>query len=276
MIRAILFDLDETLFDHRRAVAHAATRWTESVCPGHELLPEAPALWLDLEDKHLPAWHAGECSFAEQRRRRLREFCRRLGLPAPADPDLAFAGFLTHYESAWAAFPDVHETLEALALLDDAPVPAVLTNGTAAQQEAKLRRIGLLDRVEVVLTPEALGAFKPDPECYRRAAATLGLSPCEVLMVGDNLLLDAVAPTRAGMHGVWLDRYRAEPAPSSPAVPRITTLRDLPDALDAVNSRGSGRPRRRTPEAATGRETAAFAMVTRTAMGGIAVPVPLG
>ncbi|WP_182908590.1 HAD family hydrolase [Microbispora sp. H13382] len=249
MIRAILFDLDETLFDHRRAVAHAATRWTESVCPGHELLPETPALWLDLEDKHLPAWHAGECSFAEQRRRRLREFCRRLGLPQPADPDAAFAGFLTHYESAWAAFPDVNRTLKALAALDDAPALGVLTNGLPVQQEAKLRRIGLLDRMDVVLTPDALGAFKPSVECYRRAAAKLGLPPEEVLMVGDNLLLDAVAPARAGMHGVWLDRYRAEPGPSSPAVTRITTLRDLPDVLAALN-----RPRGNIGTKTSGRE----------------------
>jgi hypothetical protein len=92
VIRAILFDLDETLFDHRRGVAYAATSWTESVSPGHPLLMETPALWLDLENKHLPAWHAGECSFAEQRRRRLREFCVRIGLPVPPDPDAAYAG----------------------------------------------------------------------------------------------------------------------------------------------------------------------------------------
>ncbi|MBX6385411.1 MAG: HAD family hydrolase [Microbispora sp.] len=242
MIRAILFDLDETLFDHRRAVAHAATRWTESVCPGHELLAEAPALWLDLEDKHLPAWHAGQCSFAEQRRRRLREFCDRLGLPVPADQDAAFAEFLVHYESAWAAFPDAQATLEALAALDDAPVLGVLTNGTAVQQEAKLRRIGLMDHMEVVLTPEALGAFKPAAQCYLGAAAKLGLRPEEVLMVGDNLLLDAVAPTRAGMHGVWLDRYRCElssPAESA-SVTRITTLRDLPGVLEALHPLLSG------------------------------------
>lgn len=237
MIRAILFDLDETLFDHRRAVAHAATRWTESVCPGHELLPETPALWLDLEDKHLPAWHTGQCSFAEQRRRRLREFCRRLGLPEPADPDAAFADFLTHYESAWAAFPDVPETLEALAARADAPMLGVLTNGAPAQQEAKLRRIGLMHHMEVVLTPETLGAFKPDPECYRAAAAKLGLRPEEMLMVGDNLQLDAAAPAREGLHGVWLDRYRAEPVAPSPAVTRITTLRDLPRVLTTLNGR---------------------------------------
>lgn len=240
MIRAVLFDLDETLFDHRRAVAHAATRWTESVCPGHELLMETPALWLDLEDKHLPAWHAGECSFAEQRRRRLREFCGRLGLPRPADLDAAFAGFLTHYEDAWAAFPDTAAALDALTAAHSGLTLGVLTNGAPVQQEAKLRRIGLMDRMEVVLTPDALGAFKPAPECYREAAAKLGLRPEEVLMVGDNLLCDAVGPARAGMHGVWLDRYRAEPGPGCPAVERITTLLDLPRVLDALNRRLPG------------------------------------
>ncbi|MCT9933082.1 HAD family hydrolase [Planotetraspora sp. A-T 1434] len=239
MIRAILFDLDETLFDHRRAVAYAATCWTESVSPGHQLLMETPALWLDLENKHLPAWHAGECSFAEQRRRRLREFCGRLGLPVPGDLDAAYAGFLVHYEEAWAAFPDAAEVIDALG--GAGLTLGVLTNGAPVQQEAKLRRIGLMDRLEPVLTPDSLGGnFKPAPECYLAAAAKLGLRPDEVLLVGDNLMLDAVGPTKVGMHGVWLDRYRSEPAPES--VIKITTLCELPDVLSALQRQPVNRP----------------------------------
>jgi putative hydrolase of the HAD superfamily len=255
MIRAILFDLDETLFDHRRAVAYAATAWTEAVSPGHELLNETPALWLDLENKHLPAWHAGECSFAEHRRRRLREFCDRLGLDRPADLDAAFADFLRHYEAAWTAFPDAAEVVDAPAVRG--LTLGVLTNGVPVMQEAKLRRIGLLDRLDIVLTPDALGGnFKPSPACYLSAAAKLGLRPDEVLLVGDNLALDAIGPTRVGMHGVWLDRYGTAPAGAFPGgmadvalgiaggrlspyghdaglghaeVPRITSLCHLPE-----------------------------------------------
>lgn len=224
MIRAILFDLDETLFDHRGAVAYAATAWTESVSPGHELLMETPALWLDLEDKHLPAWHAGDCSFAEQRRRRLREFCDRLGLDRPADLDAAYAEFLLHYEAAWAAFPDAARTVDALA--GQGLTLGVLTNGVPVQQEAKLRRLGLMDRLDPVLTPDALGGhFKPTAECYLAAAGKLGLRPEEVLLVGDNLHLDAIGPTLVGMHGVWLDRYGTPPAAITP--PRITSLLEL-------------------------------------------------
>ncbi|MBO3749730.1 HAD family hydrolase [Streptosporangiaceae bacterium NEAU-GS5] len=205
MIRAILFDLDETLFDHRAAVAHAVTAWTESASPGHPLLADGPALWLALEDRHVPAWHAGQCSFAEQRRRRVREYCDRLAIATPSDPDAAYDAFLTLYEQAWTAFADAAPAIAALG--GRGLTLGVLTNGMLVQQEAKLRRIGLADLLDPVLSPDALGAFKPSAACYLAAAAKLGLRPEQVLMVGDNLRLDALGALRAGMRGVWLDRH---------------------------------------------------------------------
>ncbi|MEO3853978.1 HAD family hydrolase [Acrocarpospora sp. B8E8] len=228
MIRAILFDLDETLFDHRTAVAAAVTSWTAELSPCHPLLAEGPALWLRLEDKHLPAWHQGECSFGEQRRRRLRDYCDQLGLPVPADLDEAYGRFLLRYEAAWQAFPDAYPVMDALS--GTGLTLGVLTNGQPVQQEAKLRRLGLLDRLDPVLTPDFLGGhFKPSPRCYLAAAAKLGLDPHQVALVGDNLNLDAVGPTRVGMHGIWLDRYGTSPPP--PGIPAIRTLTELPALL---------------------------------------------
>nr|WP_062340194.1 HAD family hydrolase [Herbidospora sakaeratensis] len=233
MIRAILFDLDETLFDHRAAVAHAVTAWTAGRSPFHPLLAEGPGLWLRLEDVHLPAWHRGECSFGEQRRRRLRDYCRRMGVRVPADLDGAYAEFLDLYEQAWTAFPDAAPLIGRLA--GTGLTLGVLTNGQPVQQEAKLRRLGLLDRLDPVLTPDALGGnFKPAAEVYTAAAAKLGLDPGEVVLVGDNLNLDAIGPTRAGMHGVWLDRYGSAPPPAG--VPTIRTLADLPALLPELAS----------------------------------------
>ncbi|GAA1004115.1 hydrolase [Acrocarpospora pleiomorpha] len=228
MIRAILFDLDETLFDHRTAVAAAVTSWTAALSPCHPLLAEGPALWLRLEDKHLPAWHKGECSFGEQRRRRLRDYCDQLGLPVPADLDEAYGEFLLRYEAAWQAFPDAYPVMDALS--GTGLTLGVLTNGQPVQQEAKLRRLGLLDRLDPVLTPDSLGGhFKPSPRCYLATAAKLGLAPHEVALVGDNLNLDAIGPTRVGMHGIWLDRYGTSAPP--PGIPAIRTLTDLPALL---------------------------------------------
>ncbi|GAA4574281.1 HAD family hydrolase [Planotetraspora kaengkrachanensis] len=270
MIRAILFDLDETLFDHRRAVAYAAASWTESVSPGHPLVMETPALWLDLENRHLPAWHAGECSFAEQRRRRLRDFCGRMGLRLPPDLDAAYADFLVHYEAAWAAFPDAAEVIDALA--GGGLTLGVLTNGVPVQQEAKLRRIGLMDRLDPVLTPDSLGGnFKPSAECYLRAAAKLGLRPQEVVLVGDNLQLDAVGPAKVGMHGVWLDRYGSSPASAvdpetSSRISAIRSLNELPGVLRVLDPGfAAAAPPRRTARAGQARRVSAAAATRRRA-----------
>ncbi len=177
MIRAILFDLDETLFDHRAAVAHAVTAWTADRSPFHPLLAEGPGLWLRLEDVHLPAWHRGECSFGEQRRRRLRDYCRRRRAAGPGRPGRRVrASSWTCTSRRGPPSPTPPSVVNRLA--GTGVTLGVLTNGQPVQQEAKLRRLGLLDRLDPVLTPDALGGnFKPSAEVYTAAACQAGPGP---------------------------------------------------------------------------------------------------
>ncbi|GGP06307.1 HAD family hydrolase [Nonomuraea glycinis] len=226
MIKGILFDLDGTLLDHRAAADAGITAWVSARAPGHPRLGEAAGLWAALEGPHLQAWHAGECSWAEQRRRRVRALCQELALETPGDLDAAFAAFAEHYRDGWTAFPDAADAVAAL----DGFRLGVLTNGSQEIQEAKVRAIGLGGRVGPVLTGEVLdGCYKPVPACYTGAADALGLAPGEVLLVGDDVANDVTGPATAGMRSVWLDRLGVETAP--PGFPRITTLTDLPPLL---------------------------------------------
>lgn len=225
MIKGILFDLDGTLLDHRAAADGAITAWVAGRSPGHPRLGEAAALWAALEEPHLAAWHAGECTWDEQRRRRLRALCEELDLPVSEDLDAAFAEFAGHYRRGWVAYPDVAGTLAELGGFR----LGVLTNGVQAFQEEKIRAIGLEGRTGPVLTGETLGCFKPAPACYTAAAAALGLAPEEVLLVGDDVVKDVTAPAATGMRSVWLDRLGVSPAPEG--FPRITTLTELPPLL---------------------------------------------
>ncbi|MFI6597493.1 HAD family hydrolase [Nonomuraea sp. NPDC050536] len=226
MIKGLLFDLDGTLLDHRAAANAAISAWLEARAPGHPRLAEAPASWEALEEPHLAAWHAGECTWQAQRRRRVTAFCREFGLDVPADVDTAFASYAVHYRRNWVPYPDAAAGVASVRGLR----LGVLTNGGQSMQEDKVRAIGLEGRVGPVLTGELLGGhYKPSPEAYAGAAEALGLAPEEVVLVGDDIAKDVIGPAAVGMGSVWLDRHSVLAGPDGFA--RITSLTELPGVL---------------------------------------------
>lgn len=141
------------------------------------------------------------------------------------------------YGTGWTAYPDVRPALDAL---EGRVRLAVLTNGDPTQQRAKLERLGLTGCFERLLTPTEVGAAKPAPAAFRAACAALGVAAGRAWYVGDDLAVDAVGATEAGLRGLWLDRHGEGDAAVSvpPAVPRIVSLGELPGIV-ARASRGS-------------------------------------
>jgi putative hydrolase of the HAD superfamily len=226
-IEAVVFDLDGTLFDHRSSVNAALAEWVRQLSGvGSEKLTQA---WLALEEQHIPIWLAGQVTFAEQRRRRLRDFLPLIGHPVGDDAalDAVFAGYLVSYQAAWGAFVDVHPTLVRLA--HHGLRIAILTNGQREQQAAKLRAIGLASLVKAMLTAEDLGHAKPHPDTYVAACQLVSASPDRVMHVGDAYDLDVLAARAAGLNAVHLDRNDRGPHSEQG---RIATLEALLPELD--------------------------------------------
>ncbi|CAN3985175.1 HAD family hydrolase [Kitasatospora purpeofusca] len=238
MTDVIFFDLDGTLVDHRSAVletiGHVVREAADATAPAEELV----ALWWALEARHMREYLAGECSFAEHHRRRVRSFLPALGEPVPATPELLDAWvaerYLGPFAESWQCYPDVHPCLDALSGLPRGPRLAVLTNGDPGQQRAKLARFGLLEHFEAVLTPTELGTAKP--AAYAAACRLMGVDPARAVNVGDMLESDVHAAERAGLTGIWLDRGidfvtgGPSPTPAEPVL-RIERLTDLPGQL---------------------------------------------
>ncbi len=175
----IFFDLDGTLVDHRSAVMETIAAIVRAAPDAKAPPDELVALWWSLEARHMREYLAGQCSFAEHHRRRLRSFLPMLGEPVPDDPALLDAWieerYLSAFEESWQTYPDVRPCLEALKELPRGPRLAVLTNGDPGQQRAKLARFGLLGYFEAVLTPTELGAAKP--AAYAAACAWMRTEP---------------------------------------------------------------------------------------------------
>lgn len=221
---AVLFDLDGTLLDHETA----STRAVRLSLPGSD--PELVGRrWTELSEEAVDRYLRGELSFVAQRRLRIVTLAAELGLGTWDDEhaDAWLRGFVERYEEAWRAYPDVGPAIDALAR--SGVRLGVITNGDAEQQRLKVRRLGLDERLPYVLASSEAGVAKPAAEIFRLACDDLDLSPSRVAYVGDRLDVDAIAATAAGLRGIWLDRTNGT---DHPEVTRITTLAELPAALD--------------------------------------------
>jgi putative hydrolase of the HAD superfamily len=231
-LRGVLLDLDGTLVDHEGAAAAGLRGWLPFL--GMEATAAEIARWETVQEPHLAAWRDGRIGFAEQRRRRVRDFLGVAGTDAELDG--LFAGYLVHYESAWRAYDDVVDGLAVIAAAG--LVTAVLTNGARGQQLRKLSRTGLGDRVGPVFTVDDLGVAKPHADAFRKSCARWGFAPGEVLSVGDNHALDVLGARAAGLSAVHLDRHGRGPAGETQRVP---SLRELGPHLSAGGTPARGR-----------------------------------
>ena len=198
MIRALLFDLDDTLMDHTAAARAGVDEW----CRQRGLNTGQHQRFAAIERKWFTAYERGEVSHQSQRIARCREF---LGEDMDDAAALAaYDGYLAAYQSQWRAFADARPTLE-WALASGFRV-GILTNGQREMQQAKLEAGGLaLADVPLIPTVE-LGYPNPPRQAYLAACERLDVTPAETLMVGDSLENDVLGARRAGLRAVYLDR----------------------------------------------------------------------
>jgi putative hydrolase of the HAD superfamily len=230
-IRAVVWDVDDTLFDYTTADrlgmrAHLAA---EGLLGGYESVEQAIVRWREITDAQWARFSAGAATFEGQRRDRVRVF---LGEQlTDAEADAWFQRYIAHYETAWTLFPDVLPVLDALAASHR---HAVLSNSSIHVQDRKLRVLGVYDRFEAILCAAELGVSKPEAGAFHAACAALELAPHQVAYVGDHPEIDGRGAADAGLLSVWIDRdgvYTAADARGGPH--RIASLAELPAVLGA-------------------------------------------
>jgi putative hydrolase of the HAD superfamily len=225
--RAILFDLDDTLISayHRpeaawRAVITELAATLAPVDPEQALTAIAAygqTFWGD------PAQH-------RHWRQRLAE-SRRV-VVAGAAQALAAAGkpvwsdeagmhladrFTAYREAQLTLLPGAHETLDALRAAG--VLLALVTNGAADTQRAKVERFQLAHRFLHIQIEGEHGFGKPEEQAYHHALGALGVKAQDTWMVGDNLEWEVIAPQRLGIYAIWHDLQRTGLPASSAARP---------------------------------------------------------
>jgi putative hydrolase of the HAD superfamily len=193
-VRAVLFDLDDTLIDRSTAFRAYA----------EELVSRFPNV-LGVADVELLV-ELDERGYGSR-----AEYCRRVGQTFPALPFTA----AELWDDLAARLPTfIPRAKVALELLAQLPCPvALVSNGGAAVQRAKLAQAGLdavLPDGAIFLSSE-LGVEKPAPAIFEAALRWIGTTPAEAIFVGDNPVTDIAGARGVGMTTLWLAHGRRWP-----------------------------------------------------------------
>jgi FMN hydrolase / 5-amino-6-(5-phospho-D-ribitylamino)uracil phosphatase len=225
-VRAIAFDLDNTLWDVEPVLARAEQRlcsWLQQHCPRIAAsLTAADMCRARVQLAQREPHNAHDVTYL--RVAALAAHARAHGYEERIAHE-AFEVFLAARNEV-ELFADVRPGLERLA--QRYPL-ASLSNGNA-----DLGRIGLDHLFAVSLNARLIGVAKPHRRCFERLAAELALPPAQILYVGDDVLLDVFAARTAGCGTAWMNRCAAPWPPAlAPADLSVSDCIELAWALGA-------------------------------------------
>ncbi|MGG0718070.1 HAD family hydrolase [Robertmurraya massiliosenegalensis] len=111
----------------------------------------------------------------------------------------------------------------------------LLTNGSPDLQNTKLAITPeIAPYFDQIVISGDFGRGKPDPTIFEHALQRMEVSKDEAIMVGDNLMTDILGASRVGMKSVWINRHDKERNEVTPDY-EIRQLEELFGILDTVN-----------------------------------------
>jgi len=228
MIRALLFDLDDTLYGY--APGNAA-----GLAAAHGVLDDAIGV---------PAER-----FHEVHDRVRLELARRLrGQAASHNRVLFFKEIVTElagprrsalacemFDRYWSAFFDgmrpaeaAHEVLAELSA--DYPL-ALVSNHTTDIQLRKVVRLGFDRYFSAIVTSEEMGVEKPAPIVFQTALDRLGTKVGEAVMIGDDPKRDIGGAQAVGLRAILSTEFVTRDPNGVVPDGAIKDLRDLPGVI---------------------------------------------
>lgn len=231
MIRNVLFDLDDTLFDFHKAEKIALTKTL--VHFGIDPTEETLALYSTINAAHWKRLELGEISREEVKVGRYRELFKTIGVEC--DPVKATA----YYESMLAIghyfMPGAPELLEELYRKYRL---YIVSNGTAKVQEGRIGSSGIAKYMDGIFISQILGANKPDKQFFDTCFAEIpDFSLSETVIIGDSLSSDIKGGINAGITTVWFNPKGIENDNDIKPDYTIKELYEVPGLLSQISAK---------------------------------------
>ncbi|MEI3607426.1 HAD family hydrolase [Pseudogracilibacillus sp. SE30717A] len=261
MLKAIIFDLDDTLLWDYKSVQEAFKSTCEKVVKKYNIDPEqlekkvrqhAEALYPTYETYKFVSnigigtfegmW--GEFQDEGEDFKRLREtapkYRKQAWLQALQDLDIEDEKLA---EELAITFPEerkkhvylYEETLEILDLLKDKYQLLMLTNGSPHLQHTKLSLSPELEPYfdHIVISGD-FGQGKPSVDIFNYALSLLKVEKDEAIMVGDNPLTDILGASKIGIDSIWINHHNRELTEVTPTY-EVGRLREIMPIIKSLS-----------------------------------------
>jgi putative hydrolase of the HAD superfamily len=213
-LKAVLFDVDDTLFDRHRAQIEIVSHIMRDLRDAFAGFDEGTVVEAFLDSDYVTAAAFGPDFPSELiRQERSEAFLKILGLGG-AYADRVTGLYINLYPAIDAPVEGARSVVEKLASRYHL---GVVSNGLPDVQYRKLETLGIRHLFECVVLSGELGVWKPDPRIFWRAMTLLKQRPGECLYVGDSYRADVVGAKRAGMCVCWFNPHGA-PRPAQAEV----------------------------------------------------------
>lgn len=204
MIKAVLFDIDNTLLDFDGFVRQCLRKGFAEFSLG-EYSDEVYAQFMKVGRQMWGEIEAGTLSYEELMHDRFNRIFAALGI--------SFDGptFERYFcEDLFSNAIVMEGALELLEYLKGRYVLCAASNGPYEQQVNRLRIAGMLPFFTHLFISERVGCAKPAKEFFAHCLSALNLAPDEVLMVGDSYGSDILGAKACGIKTCYLGEGDAD------------------------------------------------------------------
>ena len=222
MTKAVLFDLDETLFDRIGSVHDFVSAQFAGAFGRFESAEALATRFAELDDRaNVHKTRVYPQIFAEM---------------GETDPD-RWRGYFDDYEAnAWRYARPYDGMRDTLFWLRERGLKiGIVTNGETHIQLRSILALGLDRLVDTYLISEAEACRKPDATIFERAAERLGVATTDCAFVGDTPQADMIGARAVGMTTIWFpngmlwpDAYDWTPDHRIDALPELKQILALP------------------------------------------------
>ncbi|MEE0419681.1 MAG: HAD family hydrolase [Lachnospiraceae bacterium] len=205
-IQAVLFDVDDTLYDQAQPFAKAC-----EALFGRVYSFSIDALFASSRrhsDEVFELSRSGAISMEEMYIYRIQRAFADFQIPISDAQALEFQRLYAQNQDHLQMSDKVREILGMCR--ERGVVTGVITNGPSSHQWKKVETLGLTAWVPTaaVFVSDDVGAAKPDRKIFDHAAKVLGLEPQRICFVGDSFENDVRGAKMAGWQSVWLNRRK--------------------------------------------------------------------